>query len=549
MNSTLDKKRYKELIGNELRLILFAIITGIFAGATVTLYNVFASYGEKCSVAWYEAIIAYPGFIPLLFLALFAGAIVVGTVIKFIPLARGSGIPQIEGAIRGGLVLKWFRLIICGFALSLAAIFLGMSAGSEGPSMLIGGSVGCGIGDVSKRDRRTTRYLITGGASAGLAVAFNAPLTGFLFAFEEAHKKFTPEIFLTAFFSVVSGIFTRNGLRLLIGMIDPSITVSSAFEAFDLGGIASFTDIWAVIGVVIIAAVVTGLLGVGFYYAVMELRPIFAELTFLKGVGKFLIPFGFAGVFGLVSVYEMGGGHSLIEALGTNGGANGFSLSLNFASPVIVSLFVILIMKFIASVCNMGVGMPCGVFIPMLAIGACVGGIVSFTAQTCGMSPVYSDIIVMICMATFFATIVKAPLTSIVMVFELTGSYNFNLILPTMLGVAIGYVLGKVFRTEAIYDVLLESFLKSDGVAKKGVKERYIIAVMPVSPADNKEVHDLLLPWSTIITNLSREGKENIVPSGETVLTAGDVLTVETETDNRDDTFAELTAIAGKQKE
>ena len=110
-------------------------------------------------------------------------------------------------------------------------------------------------------------------------------------------------------------------------------------------------------------------------------------------------------------------------------------------------------------------------------------------------------------------------------------------------------MLGKVFRTEAIYDVLLESFLKSDSKKKKGVKERYIITVMPGSPADNKEVHDLLLPWSTIITNLSREGKENIVPSGETVLTAGDVLTVETETDNRDDTFAELTAIAGKQKE
>lgn len=550
MTFTDDKKKWrKELLNNELQLVALAIITGVFSGVLVTLYNILAHYGEECSVAWYEALIANPAFIPLLFVALFLGAILIGTLIRFVPLARGSGIPQIEGAIRGALVFRWFRVLVSGFAASLATIFLGMSAGGEGPSMLIGGCSGGCMGTMLKRDRRKTRYLITGGASAGLAVAFNAPLTGFLFAFEEAHKKFTPEIFITAFFSVVSGVMTRNGLRMLLGMLDPSITVGSAFSSFDLTTIKSFAEVGEMVGIVLIAAVVTGLLGVGFYFAALSLKSVFARMTFLRGTGKFIIPFMLAGVFGLISIFEMGGGHSLIEALGTNGGTREFSVTLNFATPLIVSILVVLVMKFIASVCNMGCGVPCGVFIPMLAIGACVGGVISYVAQACGMNAAHSDVIVMICMATFFATIVKAPMTSIVMVFELTGSYNFNLLLPTMLGVAVGYMIGKACRTEAIYDVLLDSFIASDGVARNGRKEKYTINIHINSPADGKEVHDLLLPFSTVITSLKREGNDNIVPSGETVVLAGDELTVETETDDRDATFAELVAIAGEQSD
>lgn len=552
MGLTLDKQWRKQLLHNELQLILLAIITGIFAGTVVTLYNLCARYGEMCSQAWYEAVFTHPWAIPLLFLALGAGAIVIGTVLKFIPLARGSGIPQIEGAIRGAIVFKWFRIMCTSFALSVAAIFLGMSAGSEGPSMLIGGTAGNGVGVILKRDARKTRYLITGGASAGLAAAFNAPLTGFLFAFEEAHKKFTPEIFFTAFFSVVSGLLTRNGLWLLFGLADPELTVTSTFSNFNLTTVTSFADMWKIVGIILLAALITGLLGVGFYYAVIGLRKVFGKIDFLKGTGKFLIPFLLAGAFGLISAYEMGGGHNLIEALGTNGGANqlmhDFSVTLRFASPMLIAIFVVLIMKFIASVINMGCGVPCGVFIPMLAIGACTGGIVSYIAQECGMPPEYSDVIVMICMATFFATIVKAPLTSIVMVFELTGSFNISLLLPTMLGVALGYVIGKIFRTEAIYDMLLEGFIRTDGVAAGGKKEKYVLTVVPGCPADNKEVHDLLLPWSTIITSVKRSEDENIVPSGETVIRAGDVLTIETDTNNRESTQKELEEILGKQE-
>lgn len=116
---------------------------------------------------------------------------------------------------------------------------------------------------------------------------------------------------------------------------------------------------------------------------------------------KLLFPFIFAGVFGLISVSVMGGGHSFIESLGTLGGSREQSIATIFSSPVVVTLILVLVMRIIATAFNLGAGVPCGIFIPMLAIGACIGALVSKLAILWGMAPEYADCIVMICMATF----------------------------------------------------------------------------------------------------------------------------------------------------
>lgn len=138
----------------------------MFSGAVVTIYNVLTAYGEEYSAEWYKGVLANRDSFPL-FLVLAARCVVIGTAVKFVPLARGSGIPQIEGAIRGGIVLRWFRTLVTGFAASLAAVFLGLSAGSEGPSMLVGGCAGCGVGKAGRQGARRTRYLITAAPPRG----------------------------------------------------------------------------------------------------------------------------------------------------------------------------------------------------------------------------------------------------------------------------------------------------------------------------------------------------------------------------------------------
>ena len=470
------------------QLVAVGALTGLFAGIAVTLYNVLANIGEGFSRDIYEIVRETPAFIPLLFLALFLGAIVIGGVVKFIPMIHGSGIPQTEGATRGLLHFRWYQVLTGMFAASLATIFLGLSAGSEGPSIQIGGACGYGTADLLKRKETVRRYQITGGACTGLAVAFNAPVTGMAFAFEEAHKRFTPEVFVCAFSSVIVGVITRNLLRPLLGF-----PVESTFTTFSFTAPDMFSYLY-----ILLAALVCAFAGVAFYFLVFRAKKLFAKITFWKGTGKMLIPFMLAGIFGLITVYAMGGGHELIQALGSKSEG----MELIFSSPLWATLLIVFAFKFIVSVVNMGAGVPCGVFIP-------------------------------------FTTIVKAPVTGIVMVVELTWSFTF--LLPVVMGVAMGYLVGDVFHTQPIYDKLLEGIVEEQKVREGAKKETVRLRVEKNSTAEGRAIRDILWPSDALVIALSRGGTA-IVPDGETVLEAGDEITIVGETSDYK-SFAEDLAV------
>ncbi|MCM1441395.1 MAG: ClC family H(+)/Cl(-) exchange transporter, partial [Roseburia sp.] len=470
------------------QLVAVGALTGLFAGLIVTLYNVLTSYAEDFSRDYYGFFRTNPAFIPLLFLALFCGAIVIGGVLRFIPMIRGSGIPQTEGATRGLLRFKWYQVLTGMFAASLFTVFMGLSAGSEGPSIQIGGACGYGTSDLLKRGEMLRRYQITGGACAGLAVAFNAPLTGMAFAFEEAHKRFTPEVFVCSFSSVITAIVTRNLLRTAMGL-----SVGSSFTTFQFTQLNMLSYLY-----VLFAAAICGLAGVGFYFLVFRAKKLFAKLTFWKGVGKMTIPFLLGGAFGLITVNVMGGGHDFIQSLGSLSDG----VERIFSSPLWATLLIVLILKFIISIVNMGAGVPCGVFIPMLAVGACLGALLSLLCVKMGMDPAYSDAVIMICMAAFFTTVVKAPITAIVMVVELTWSFTF--LTPVILGVAVGYLIGDVFRTEPIYDKLLEGILEEQRAKNPPKKLTAKLCVAKDSPADGRAVRDILWPSDALVVGLFR---------------------------------------------
>ena len=297
--------RFKNKTYYGAQIVAVGAVTGLFAGVVVTLYNRLASLAEEFSQGYYGFFRENPAFIPLLFLALFLGAVIIGGVQKFLPMVRGSGIPQTEGATRGLLRYKWYEVLTGMFAASLFTIFMGLSAGSEGPSIMIGGACGCGASDIFRRDALVRRYQITGGACAGLAVAFNAPLTGMAFAFEEAHKRFTPEVFACAFSSVVSAVVVRNLLGPLVGS-----PAGAAFSGFSFAGIDGFNGMFLLY--VLLAAVVCALAGVAFYYSVFQAKKLFRKLNFWKGWGSMLVPFLLAGAVGIISVYPLGGGHKFI---------------------------------------------------------------------------------------------------------------------------------------------------------------------------------------------------------------------------------------------
>ena len=518
-----------------LNIVCLSVITGVAAGVVITLYTIATSYGEQISRDYYTLIVENPAFVPLLFVGLAASAVAIGTLVKFVPMIRGSGIPQIEGACRGKYPFNWYITLCSMFAASLACVFLGLDAGSEGPSIEMGGCVGEGTGRILRRTYMVRRLQIASGASAGFAVAFNAPVTGMIFALEEAFKSFSPAIFVSAAVSVVSALAVRTGIRSAFGL-----DISFAMNGFVFSESMSFSEY----GYVALASLIVAVFAVAFYYGVMALKKLFKKLTFLKGTGKFLIPFLLSGAFGLITVYAMGGGHYFIHSLATDGSGVIEGVSV-FGAGLVASLIIIIVMRYLLMMLYMACGVPCGAFVPMLAVGAGLGALLSVAFSSAGMDPVHTDYLIIICMSVFFVTFVRAPITGLFLIFELTG--QFTNLLPALIGVVIASLVAEVCRLEPGYEQLLHSFIKDEGFAAKQKNERFELIIRPRSLADGGRINKLIWPSGGLVVSITGEDGGEIVPSGGTRLQAGQRIIFECSTFDRRETLEYLCTIVGKQ--
>lgn len=520
MKESIAKKQKKQkghLYRNFIELVAVGSVTGLFAGIVVSLFEFFVHEGEHISRDVYSYVRANPVFIPLLLLALILGAFFIGVAVNLSSVVRGCGIPQAEGAARGVIPLKWWKDMTLMFASCIASVFMGLSIGPEGPSVLIGACSGDGVSTLLKRDQMIRKYQITGGACAGLAVAANAPLTGMAFAFEEAHKRFTPEVFICAFSSVIFGILVRTVMYSLLGM-----DLSNLYGNYVFHQMPMFNYLY-----VIVAGVVCGICGVGFYKLCFQMRRWFRKISFKNPKVSHGVRVGIAvllgGLVSFTALDVMGGGGNLIRSLGTMGGTVEPTAQSSFGEALFWSLLIILCLKFLITTINVGAGIPCGIFVPIIAIGACLGALMNRGWVALGMDDKYCDIMIMICMAAFFTTIVKAPITSIIMICEFTGS--FAPLLPVIIAVSIGYVIGEISKTDGIYDDLLEMYEEEAQIHAHSVREVYTMTVERGSLADRREVRDILWPMGARVKELHR-GDEVILPDGETVLRGGDVLTI-----------------------
>ncbi len=535
MENTKEKEKSKKgkFYRNFVELILVGSVTGIFAGAIVTLFNVLVHEGEKISADVYAYVRSNPAFIPLLLFALVAGAFLLGVAVNISSVVRGCGIPQAEGATRGVIRFTWWRELTLMFSASLLSIFMGLSIGAEGPSVLIGACAGDGVAALSKRNPMIRKYQATGGACTGLAVASNAPLTGMAFAFEEAYKRLTPEVFICSVSSVVFGMLTRSCIYNLLHM-----TVTNSFSTY------VFYDLpLSDYGFVALAGLACGLLGVGFYKLAFFMRRAFKKVGCknekVSHSLRVLIAVLAGGLVSFLAASVMGGGHDLIEKLGS-GSAE--SVETLFGLSLAATLAVVLVLKFVITTVNVGSGVPCGIFIPMIAIGACLGALLNRLFFAWGMEQRYGDLMIMICMAAFFTTVVKAPITSIVMICEFTGSFAY--LLPVIIAVAIGYIVGELFRTDGIYEELLEQYEEETGVEQRAARIVFHLEVAHGAIAEKREIRDVLWPKGARVKEIVR-GEETLYPDGDTVLRSGDKLLIVCTTDEPKKIQAELEQILG----
>ncbi len=489
-------------------LIGEGLLVGIIGGLIVLLYRVALGFAGE----WLERILEYIKGRPLAILGWFVVlavlALIVGKLIKAEPMISGSGIPQVEGEVTGKLTQNWKRVLPAKFFGGFLCILGGLSLGREGPSIQLGAMAGKGISQMLDRGKTEERYLMTCGASAGLAAAFHAPLAGVIFAVEEIHKGFSVSILISVMTASVTADFIASGL----------IGLEPVFQ-FQLEQFLPQKYYW----LLIVLGIVVGAAGVFYNRAMLKAQDLYKKPKGLNETGRILIAFLTAGVLGLVMPSVLGSGHHLIEAL------TGGEMLLKVAA-------VTLVVKFLFSAVSFGSGAPGGIFFPLLILGALIGGIFAMTgAAFFGLPEVYVNNFVLLAMAGFFTAIVRAPITGIILLFEMSGSVSQMLSLSIVSVTA--YIVATLLQSDPIYESLLERILKKQrksGVSGQEAGQQKVLStfvIMADSVLEGRSVQEITWPDNCLLVALERNGKE-MIPKGKTCLMAGDVLT--TMTDERD---------------
>ena len=215
------------------------------------------------------------------------GSLILWLLGRYEPQAGGSGIPQIKGVILGAIRLRWFRVLWVKLVGGILGIGLGLSLGREGPSIQIGAVAAQGMSRLFGRTRMEERYLITAGASAGLAAAFNAPLAGVMFALEELHRNFSGVVLAPA---MAAALMATMVSRYLFGR-EP---------VFHFGILPHFPlrYMWlaVILGIIVgIAGVIfnKGLLNIHYFYELPVFRNRYMPIAFamsMAGVLGYVFP-------------------------------------------------------------------------------------------------------------------------------------------------------------------------------------------------------------------------------------------------------------------
>lgn len=502
-------------------IFLKGIIVGILSGLLVVSFRIFLEKAFGFSSSMYAFLRINLKYIPLWLLVLMAMAYIVGIIMEKVPMAKGSGIPQVEGVLLRQLDMNWWKVIIAKFIGGVLCLGAGLSVGREGPSIQLGASAGQGLAKILKLHKTEERYLITGGASAGLAAAFNAPLSGVIFAMEEVHKNFSPLIFLTATSAALTADFTAK-------------------EFFGMKPVLNFAPMTAMplksYAYLIILGVILGLTGAFFNFSIIESQKIYSKLTRIPQRFRAFIPFLSACLFGLTWPQVTGGGHDLIVDLAQK-------------HYVLTTLLILLVLKFLFTMISFGSGVPGGIFLPLLAVGALVGNVYSsLLVNYLNFDPQYINNFIILAMAGYFAAVVRAPITGIILITEMTGSFSHMLSLAVVCLVA--YITADLLKSKPIYEHLLENMILKKGdnafEGDEAVKVILEVSVLMGTSVEGKKIKEVVWPKKCLLISV-RRGNRDIIPNGNTILHAGDYLVVLADEKNAPDIKQELLSMTANE--
>jgi len=435
--------------------LALALLIGIFSGLAVVCFRIAIEVGR----VWIRGASLRPDPLRLWIVLPLAGLIVAALVEFLFPLVRGSGVNQTKAAMYVYDGYIGFRTVIGKFVTSALAIGSGQSLGPEDPSLQIGAGLASAFGRACGLSRSSLRLIAPVGAAAGLAAAFNSPITAVLFVIEEVIGTWSAVALGAVVLSAVSSVVVAHwflGDRPLFRVPE-----------YHLGGGLELL-VYAVLGVV------GGFVSLLFVKLAVHLR---AKLRGLPRWTRFLQPAAAGIVIAFVAIWYpqvMGSGYAYMDE----------AMHDQYTWQVLATL---VLLKIGATVLSFSSGVPGGMFAPTLFIGAMLGGAVCGAAQLIpgfhGTTGVYA----LVGMGTLFAGILRAPITSVFMIIEVSG--NYSIVLPVMISNTIAYLVSRKYQREAIFDVLSHQ----DGLSLPSMEQQRESAIA--------RVEDAMLPPPVILTS------------------------------------------------
>lgn len=480
----------------KVKLVLKALLVGIITSFIVILYRFVLTYGEKFAFYIYNLQKDNKWYISIWFVLLTIIGYIVGKLVDKEPFISGSGIPHVKGVMDGYLQNRPISVIVNKFIGGTLSIVSGLSLGREGPSVQLGASTGDFLSKKFKSTRLERRLLISSGASAGLAAAFNAPLSGVLFSLEEIYKYFSPLVLLATITASVAADFIS---KRFFGL-DPVFNFGTSTPI-------PLENYW----ILIILGIVLGALGAFYNWFTLKTQWLYSKIK-LSTPLKMIIPFWLAGMVGLLFPIVLCGGHAVLEE---------FTLHSTLGL-----LLLIIIVKFLFSMTSFGSGAPGGIFFPLLIIGGSIGAAIGYISiNYIGVSADFFNNFIILSMAGYFTAIVRSPITGIILITEMTGSFT-HLLSLTVVSI-ISYIIADLLKSVPIYDSLLDTLLKKnniDDVHSENLQKILITNIVHFgSKIDNMYLKDIKLPNNLLLVSLKR-GKNSLVPKGNTIIKAGDEL-------------------------
>src|SRR5580692_9174125 len=426
----------RSVFREERLFLVLSVFIGIFSGLAVVCF--------RFAIDWCRIYLLGSGAtslpLRLLLAPSLAGLVIAVLVIHVFPGTRGSGVNQTKAALyiyNGYIPL---RTAVGKFVTAALAIGSGHSLGSEDPSLQIGASLASALGRGMRLSRDRMRLMAPVGAAAGLAAAFNAPISAVLFVIEEVIGRWTAGILGSVVLSAVSSVVV---MRWFLGSESmfriPAVQMERPSELIA----------YSVLGIV------GGFASVAFSRRITRLRPRLKVLPrwtqyFQPAVAGLLI--GIMGVMGAPQI--MGAGYEAMDE----------AMHGQFTWQM---LAILAGLKIVATLLSFVSGTPGGMFAPTLFIGAMLGAAVGGAEHALlphlSASP---GTYALVGMGVLFAGFLRAPMTSVFMVLEVSG--NYSIIVPVILANTVAYLISRGLQPTAIFDLLT----RQDGLELPSMEEQ-----------------------------------------------------------------------------